>query len=201
MTERDDPNQVHAPEMRIPDGGLSTSMPSWLNQPPAWKRQPVKVEAPARTLPPPDESIIDPATMLTDDDLPAWLRTMARGLEDQPTAEPDPPSADPGTPQPEPAREESDSKSDDDIDVTPDQSVTATADSMHQAPSAVEPETISQPAVAADSLPRDRDDVASPAERPRNETPWWLSEQALVSLLLLMLLAMVYVVLAATGVV
>lgn len=59
----------------IPDGGLGSTMPAWLRQPPAWKRSaPPPV---TRTIPPPDTSVIDPRTILDIDDLPTWLQAIA----------------------------------------------------------------------------------------------------------------------------
>lgn len=63
----------------IPDGGLAESMPDWLRRPPAWRTlqdSEVMQPEPARAgkLPDADSSVIDPRTLLTDDDLPEWLR-------------------------------------------------------------------------------------------------------------------------------
>ena len=60
----------------IPDGGLGSSMPAWLRQPPAWKRTATVLAG--RSIPPPDTSTIDPRTMLEIDDLPQWLQAVAR---------------------------------------------------------------------------------------------------------------------------
>lgn len=60
----------------IPDGGLSASMPEWLQRPPAWRGMTVR-EPERRELPPPDMSVIDPRTMLQIDDLPEWLQRIA----------------------------------------------------------------------------------------------------------------------------
>lgn len=62
----------------IPDGGLSTSMPDWLRAPPAW-RGPLEPAAPAKVVPEPDTSPIDPGTILTLEDLPVWLQRIAAG--------------------------------------------------------------------------------------------------------------------------
>jgi len=67
----------------IPDGGLSSAMPAWLRQPPAWKR--ADAPRPARTSPPPDASVIDIRTMLDVDDLPQWLRAVAQRDSSQAT--------------------------------------------------------------------------------------------------------------------
>ena len=80
MSDRED--QSNLPP--IPDGGLTDAMPEWLRRPPAWRTLPdreVMVPEPenASDLPEPDESIIDPRTFLTDDDLPAWLRRLGPG--------------------------------------------------------------------------------------------------------------------------
>jgi hypothetical protein len=67
----------------IPDGGLSGSMPDWLQRPPAWRAvdddEPAQLnhdhpDALLRT----DTSMIDPRTLLTEDDLPPWLRGFPR---------------------------------------------------------------------------------------------------------------------------
>lgn len=60
----------------IPDGGLGEAMPEWLRRPPAWRQ--LEPRAPRKPLPPPDTSVIDPATLVSVDDLPAWLRAIAR---------------------------------------------------------------------------------------------------------------------------
>lgn len=67
----------------IPDGGLSNSMPEWLRRPPAWRtlRDADVVQTRpevSRELPEADTSEIDPRSLLTDDDLPAWLRNLGR---------------------------------------------------------------------------------------------------------------------------
>ncbi len=67
----------------IPDGGLATSMPDWLQRPPAW--QEVDDDEPAQSnhdrsnaLLEAETSIIDPRAFLTEDDLPPWLRGLRR---------------------------------------------------------------------------------------------------------------------------
>lgn len=74
----------------IPDGGLQESMPSWLKRPPAWRNKTLSPEQRfERTLPEPDTSEIDPTTLVSVDDLPQWLQSIAaRGPIDLP--EPDP---------------------------------------------------------------------------------------------------------------
>lgn len=63
----------------IPDGGLSTGMPDWLRRPPAWRS--LKESAvPAKAVPSPDTSPIDPRSILTIDDLPVWLQRIAASL-------------------------------------------------------------------------------------------------------------------------
>lgn len=75
----------------IPDGGLGEAMPDWLRRPPAWRD--LEPNAPKRRrVPPPDTSVIDPATLIAVEDLPAWLQTLARA--DVPSAAtPDTPPA------------------------------------------------------------------------------------------------------------
>jgi hypothetical protein len=97
----------------IPDGGLAGSMPDWLQRPPAWRGMTVR-EPERPDLPPPDTSVIDPRTMLSIDDLPAWLqRIAARAAESEGTtpdsfgrAEAPEKSAHGATPECRPAAEE-----------------------------------------------------------------------------------------------
>ena len=74
MTDFDDKETPADDDLRpIPDGGLSASMPAWLRESPAWAAH----ESPARVLPAPDTSVIDPRTMVRDEDLPDWLREIS----------------------------------------------------------------------------------------------------------------------------
>lgn len=68
----------------IPDGGLGTSMPDWLQRPPAWRGMGDR-SLEKRDLPPPDTSVIDPRTMLDIGDLPQWLQRIAARAEDSGT--------------------------------------------------------------------------------------------------------------------
>lgn len=68
-------------EPSIPDGGLGSSMPEWLQRPPAWRGITVR-EPRQRDLPPPDTSVIDPRTILEIDDLPVWLQRIAARAAD-----------------------------------------------------------------------------------------------------------------------
>lgn len=64
----------------IPDGGLGSGMPEWLRRPPAWRSAGTSAAppaAPAKALPHPDTSPIDPRSILTVEDLPAWLQGIA----------------------------------------------------------------------------------------------------------------------------
>lgn len=74
----------------IPDGGLQQSMPEWLRRPPAWRNLPKRDEAarpepaeadvavaPAKELPAPDTSEIDPRSLVDVADLPQWLQDVA----------------------------------------------------------------------------------------------------------------------------
>lgn len=77
----------------IPDGGLGEAMPEWLRRPPAWRH--LEPRAPARApLPPPDTSEIDPATLVSIEDFPAWLQAVARPAA-VPAQEPPAPQATP----------------------------------------------------------------------------------------------------------
>jgi hypothetical protein len=70
----------------IPDGGLSAGMPDWLRRPPAWRS--LKESAgPAKAVPRPDTSPIDPRTILTVDDLPVWLQRIAASRAPGPAVE------------------------------------------------------------------------------------------------------------------
>lgn len=83
----------------IPDGGLGSGMPEWLRRPPAWRvagTSAIPAAPPPRDIPPPDTSPIDPRTILTVDDLPAWLQGIAhaasvggRADQEDPTVEQD----------------------------------------------------------------------------------------------------------------
>lgn len=66
----------------IPDGGLASSMPDWLQRPPAWRAvedEPAELDHDhSDALPQAETSTIDPRTFLTEDDLPPWLRGLHR---------------------------------------------------------------------------------------------------------------------------
>jgi hypothetical protein len=82
-------------EMRpIPDGGLQQAMPEWLRRPPAWRNLPKRDESapdtanaeapstpPAKALPDPDTSEIDPRSLVDVSDLPQWLQDIAARSE------------------------------------------------------------------------------------------------------------------------
>lgn len=104
MTETNEPTN-----RPIPDGGLADAMPDWLRRPPAWRNLP-RTTTPATAvpsrppLPDPDTSIIDPRTLVSVDDLPAWLREIAArpltapSQPPLPTADPAPPASEPEPP-------------------------------------------------------------------------------------------------------
>ncbi len=76
-------NLPDAPLRPIPDGGLGSAMPDWLQQPPAWKR--ASGHGARKAIPDPDTSVIDPRQMIDIDDLPQWLQQIARrGVESRP---------------------------------------------------------------------------------------------------------------------
>jgi hypothetical protein len=170
-------------------------MPAWLQQPPAWKREPVSVPAPIRTLPPPDVSVIDPRTMLDIDDLPRWLQNLSRSA-DSPVGgavaashEFTPPEEDGSAPRAEELA---------DVAVNPD--TPQEADQTPPLPDNVDinarTDMESAPATEAGSTSRNTEVLAS--SRP---TPWWLSDRTLGLVLLGIVLAMIYVVLAVAGVI
>lgn len=76
------------PMRPIPDGGLKDAMPAWLKRPPAWRSLPTAEERFERTLPEPDTSEIDPASLVDVSDLPQWLQSIA-AREIDPHPEPD----------------------------------------------------------------------------------------------------------------
>jgi hypothetical protein len=57
----------------IPDGGLGEAMPDWLKSRPAWAN-----ETPARQIPEPDTSPIDPRALVREEDLPGWLLAISQ---------------------------------------------------------------------------------------------------------------------------
>lgn len=87
----------------LPASGLTEAMPDWLRRPPAWHGRdlPARGATARPTLPPEDRSIIDPATLVSVDDLPAWLRRLAHEAETPAQTGPD--AAIAGRPEPEPA--------------------------------------------------------------------------------------------------
>lgn len=87
-----DQSQGMAEPRAIPDGGLGEAMPEWLRRPPAWRQLEPKAPPP-KSLPPPDTSVIDPATLVSVDDLPAWLQTVARAAETLHEPTPAPPAS------------------------------------------------------------------------------------------------------------
>jgi hypothetical protein len=181
-------------------------MPAWLQQPPAWKRDPVKIPAPARTLPPPDESVIDPRTMLDIDDLPRWLQDL---LPDEPA---EPPVNDPeeGTGSSTP------SIVDDSafrtgmmsgvVGGVPHEDAIAVAtappeaaqEADHLPPVEVDGRFLTESSPAIESATNARITGASASDR---STPWWLSDRVLGLVLLGIVLAMIYVVLAVSGII
>ena len=73
-----------APTPVIPDGGLGDALPEWLRTTPSWTKAPDAL----RTIPEPDTSEIDPASLVTIDDLPGWLQAVAaRSASSRETAE------------------------------------------------------------------------------------------------------------------
>lgn len=77
----------------IPDGGLGSGMPEWLRRPPAW-RSAGTTPVPPKRNPPPDSSPIDPRTILTLDDLPAWLQGIATATSEARSAQRENPPVD-----------------------------------------------------------------------------------------------------------
>jgi hypothetical protein len=165
-----------SPRRSIPDGGLGAAMPAWLRQPPPWKQPPV--QAGGRSLPEPDTSAIDPATMLDDDDLPQWLRDLAA-----PTASSTPVSR-----------------------VTGAAEATAMPDEPMHPPAISHRATAIVPDDSNRTFPSVGKSAPSPEPGPASNQaipkppPWWMSNLAIGILLIAIVLTMVYVILAASGV-
>lgn len=169
------------PHRPIPDGGLGSAMPDWLRQTPSWKRTPEP--APIRTIPAPDTSIIDPRRLIDVDDLPQWLQAVsARRAETRPET-PTPPAGDAAGA----------------VDVTPSPTI--------DVPEHTARETLDVPpdraAPASESRSRSERPAhiqlkPSPSRPPR---PWWMSDAAVASLFIAIILTLAYVVLEASGVI
>lgn len=158
----------------IPDGGLSETMPAWLQRPPAWRGMTVR-EPERRDLPPPDTSVIDPRTMLDLGDLPLWLQRIAARsgeLERVQTDESEPAaSSEPAAtlePDPEPPER-----------LAPDAPGAAPVQPPH------DPE---RPPPEIAFIPATRD----------QRTAWWRSRAALAGLAVFIVFVVVWVVLVAT---
>ncbi len=199
MSEDERQPQPEAAPAPIPDGGLSSAMPAWLQQPPAWKREPVQVPAAVRTLPPPDASTIDPATLLDIDDLPAWLRNLAREAPraNMESAEAVAVAASSPT---EPVSN-SDSavlpvgEAEASLPVDSPLSVTI-PDARNGGESGAAPEsTLFNVPIHDAGGSHDQE----PAPDRSSSPPWWLSDRVLGLVLLGIVLAMIYVVLVASG--
>lgn len=73
-------NQEPARQVVIPDGGLGATLPDWMQAKPEWTDREQVEAAPIvrdRPVPAPDTSPIVLADILTVDDMPGWLRTVA----------------------------------------------------------------------------------------------------------------------------
>jgi hypothetical protein len=153
----------------VPDGGLGTAMPAWLQQPPAWKRDPIDV--PARKIPAPDTSEIDPRTMLDLDDLPRWLQEVARrGAQPARLVQPKLPEV--------PSDADAPPAGDMDVDV---------ADVVEAMPPVPDTPGVEEPTV-------------TPLPVTSEVKPWWLSDRAVGALFIAIIITILYVLLAASGV-
>lgn len=181
----------------IPDGNLGSTMPDWMRQAPSWKKapepepEPEPKYEPVRPIPAPDTSVIDPRSLIAVDDLPEWLQAVSS----RPT----------GTRQTIPA--------------PPDVSEPSTPDVDESVPAVVRTEAIEistwdrepDPVDAAPNLLAPVMEVESPAERSGHvrltpspavvTRPWWMSDIAVGFLFVAIVLTMIYVILAASGVI
>ncbi|HYI26180.1 MAG TPA: hypothetical protein VD767_12285, partial [Thermomicrobiales bacterium] len=173
-------------------GGLGSSMPSWLQQPPAWKREPLSLPDLPRTLPSPDDSVIDPASLIDIDDLPQWLQGLARAASDG--------ASEIDSVPPDPVN----SLESDEAPIAEIDQAISTEDASEGAtlPGRPPDHAIARAAVVPpveeheEVVPR-----VSPPGQQSVASPWWLSDRALGLVLLGIILAMIYVVLAVSGVV
>ena len=178
--QRPDPDDLEelilTPQRSIPDGGLSSAMPEWLQQTPSWKRPP---ELPAaRSIPAPDASVIDPRQLIDIDDLPEWLQAVSsRNVE--------------------PARVTQ--KVDDLSTPTRPETVTvATAPGLTSALEPVVPSALSPSVV--DSPPTDRHEPVRLMPSPiATGHPWWMSDAVVAALFVAIILTIIYVILVASG--
>jgi hypothetical protein len=182
MSEHSKPTRADARDTPvIPDGGLGSSMPEWLRRPPTWKQ--VADAPPTQQVPEPDTSLIDPATFLEIDDLPAWLQAVARRVEAHAAADraaPAPEGADePTEPSPEPAR------------------------AIAPQPYAEPPLDATPAEIPTASLSRQVEHSSGPVPLSPGapEPAWWMSEKVIGALMLAVLLALIYVILVATEVI
>lgn len=175
--DRDDLDEgAVVPQRPIPDGGLGSAMPEWLQQTPSWKRPP---EPPAvRSIPAPDASVIDPRQLIDIDDLPQWLRAVSsRDLAPAPAT---PVVADQSTP----TRREADTS------ATPPEHTTALQPAVATAPS---PPVIESPPTNQHEPVRLRPSSTAISQ------PWWMSDAAVALLFVAIILTIIYVVLVASG--
>ena len=183
---RDDHDDLPAPDRRpIPDGGLNSAMPDWMRQTPSWKRE--AEPAAIRTIPEADTSIIDPRSLIDVNDLPQWLQAVA--ARSSPAARVSPPVDHAGAvvDQPFPI-------------APPTDDVTAAPASTAVERSRTGPGTW-LPIPAADA-PAERPDHVRLTPSPLDaEPPWWMSDAVIAFLFVAIILTLIYVILAAAGVV
>ena len=175
--DRDDTEEGIAPPQRaIPDGGLGSAMPEWLQQTPSWKRPP---ELPAaRSIPAPDVSVIDPRQLIDIDDLPEWLQAVSTRTV-------------------EPARVTQ--KVDDLYTPTRPETVTVATAPEHTSALQRVVTTAALPPVV-DSPPTDRREPVRLMPSPTaTRHPWWMSDTAVAALFVAILLTIIYVILVASS--
>jgi hypothetical protein len=168
----------------IPDGGLGSAMPAWLQEPPTWKRVPTATSA--RTIPAPDTTVIDPRTLLDIDDLPGWLQDIARRGAELP-APVAPVSTVPGEPESAAAL--------------------PIERKLREPPGNVHRTLVNGPgteAVSKPVLPGHADDATGwkqiqPSLPRHDPRPWWMSDGVIGGLLVAVILTMLYVILVASG--
>ncbi len=168
----------------IPDGGLGSAMPDWMRQTPSWKRQ--AEPAAVRMIPEAETSIIDPRQLIDIDDLPEWLQAVASRLAApvDATALVDAPVDPPGFEAP---------------------SIPA-ADALIPAPA---PSVAGRPRTGAGTwlpvpgteAPAAKSEHVGLTPSPLHaEPPWWMSDAVIAFLFVAIVLTLIYVILAAAGV-
>lgn len=171
---------IVTPRRAIPDGGLGSAMPDWLQQTPSWKRSPEPTSV--RSIPAPDTSVIDPRNLIDVDDLPQWLQAVS-------SRQPEKPAGTVAPPEPETPVTIA-------LDIMP-SPVPPEGTPLER----LEPPSDSWPPIRETRLPAERPDHVRLTPSPDARQPWWTSDAAVAGLFAAIVLTMIYVILVASGVV